>query len=87
MNASPTRAPGCRVDLVLTDEARAVEAEVRANGGTLTGIEWQHSEQYSLLGCCWSRRAGEAAVRRARAEGRWLTAHVHDNGEVFERRS
>lgn len=50
----------------VTDEARAAEAAIRANGGSLTAEEWQQTQDWERTGWTSSRTQ---ALRMAGADG------------------
>lgn len=52
--------------IVVTDKARAVEAEIRERGGTLTAEEWQLTEDWERVGWAPSRTV---ALRSAGPDG------------------
>lgn len=74
---------GCRFDLKLSARHHELEAEVKANGGCMTAVEFAHSAAFERAGMCWTRRAAEASIKRQQQYKRWLGAHAHDDGSVW----
>lgn len=73
-----------KVNPKVTPSARAleVEAEIRANGGSLTAEQWEFTEQYEYIGSGPSRTR---ALRRAGPDGAIVGGAGH--WTVYRRRS
>lgn len=77
---------GCREPFKVTDRHREIEAEVAANGGSLTAEDVAHTATFDRVAMAWTRRRAQAWIRREQAAGKWQGAHAHDDGTIHVRR-
>lgn len=73
----------CRHQPPPTDEQRAQAREIAANGGSLTADELAHSAAFEYVGSSWSRARAQRSIAERQAEGKWLDAHCHGNGQIY----